>query len=100
MNITPRGDQMFQGTLGPGTTVVVAAPATLKRIIWGGTFVGSAVVHNASAAAGTNGTSDIVSIGIPALRFPFSLEVNLHCTNGIVVEESGTPALTYIWSKE
>ncbi len=95
-----RGDQMFQGTLGPGTTVVISTGATLKRIVWGGTYVGTTKVHNAASAAGTNGTSAIVTIGIPALAFPNSIEVNLHCNNGIVVEETGTPVISYIWSKE
>ena len=100
MNVTARGDQMYQGTLGPGTTVVSSTAATLKRIIWGGTYVGTVIVHNASAATGTNGTSGIVTLGIPLTRYPESLEVNLHCNNGIVVEETGTPTHRLIWSKE
>lgn len=100
MNVTPRGDQMWQGTAGPGTTVVSASAATLKRAIWGGTYVGSMVIHDAATAGGTNGTSAIATLGIPSLRYPYSLEVNLHCSNGIVAEETGTPAIRLIWSKE
>ena len=99
-NVTARGDMFFYGTAGPGTTVVSASPATVKRIIWGGTYVGTTAVHNASAAAGTSGTSNIITVGLPAIRFPDSIELNVHCTQGIVVEETGTPTLRVIWSTE
>ena len=100
MNVTPRGDNFFYGTAGPGTTVVTATPATLKRVIWGGTYVGTIAVHDAATAAGTNGSSNITTIGIPLLRYPDSIEVNLHCKYGIVAEETGTPVHRLIWSSE
>ena len=99
-NITARGDNFFYGTAGPGTTVVTAAPATVKRVIWGGTYVGTVAIHDAAAAAGTNGSSNIVTIGIPLLRYPDSIELNIHCKNGIVVEETGTPTHRVMWSSE
>lgn len=100
MNITSRGDNFFVGTAGPGTTVITDKPATIKRIIWGGTYVGTIAVHDAAAAAGTNGSSLVTTIGIPALRYPYSLEVSLHCKKGIVAEETGTPTHRIIWSAE
>ena len=99
-NVTARGDNFYYGTLGPGTTVVTATPATVKRVIWGGTYVGTMAAHNSATAAGTSGTSNIITVGLPALRFPDSIELNVHCTNGIVVEETGTPTLRVIWSTE
>ena len=100
MNVTPRGDNFFYGTAGPGTTVVTATPATVKRIVWGGSYVGTMAIHDAATAAGTSTTSNITTVGIPTLRFPDSLELNIHCKNGIVVEETGTPTVRVIWSTE
>lgn len=99
-NIIERGDNIFTGTAGPGTTVVTNAPATIKRIIWGGTYVGTINVHDAATAGGTSGTSSVISLGIPLLRYPESLEINYHVKNGIVVEETGTPTHRLIWSTE
>ena len=99
-NIIERGELFYYGTLGPGTTVVSATPATVKRVIWGGTYVGTIAIHDAATAAGTNGSSNIVTIGVPLLSSPESLEVNLHCRNGIVVEETGTPVHRVVYSSE
>jgi hypothetical protein len=98
--MTDRGENFYYGTLGPGTTVVTASSATLKRITWGGTYVGSIAVHNSATAAGTNATSNVITIGIPLLRYPDSIELNVHCPQGIVVEETGTPVHRIIWSSE
>lgn len=100
MNTTATGDNFYVGTLGPGTTVVSNRGATVKRIIWGGTYVGTIAVHDAATAAGTSATSGIVTLGIPLTRYPESLEVDLHCKNGIVIEETGTPTHRVIWSVE
>ena len=99
-NVTARGDNFFYGTAGPGTTVVSPDPATVKRVTWGGTYVGTIAIHDAATAAGTNGSSNIITIGLPAIRFPDSIELNVHCKKGIVVEETGTPTLRVIWSSE
>ena len=99
-NIIERGENIFAGTAGPGTTVVTAAPATVKRVMWGGTYVGTINIHDTATAAGTSGTSSIISLGVPLLRYPESLEINYHCKNGIVVEETGTPTHRVVWSTE
>mgnify|MGYP001584872988 FL=1 len=99
MNITSKGDNFFRGTAGPGTTVVSNIAATVKRIVWGGSYVGTINVHDVASAGGTTATSSIVTLGIPLLRYPDSLEINLHCKNGIVVEETGTPIHTIIWGQ-
>lgn len=96
---TNRGDNFYRGTLGPGTTVVSNAPATIKRIIWGGSYVGTINIHDASSATGTSATSSVLSLGVPLLRYPESLEVNLRCKKGIVVQETGTPTHTIIWGE-
>lgn len=100
MNITPRGDNYYIGTLGPGTTVVSASAATLKRVVWGGTYVGTITIHDSAAIAGVAASNQVLSIGIPLLRYPESIEVNLHCNDGIVVAETGTPTQTVVWSSE
>ena len=99
-NIIERGENIFAGTAGPGTTVVTPAPATVKRVFWGGTYVGTINIHDAASAAGTSGTSSVISLGIPLLKYPESLEINYHCKNGIVVEETGTPTHRLVWSVE
>ena len=99
-NIIERGEHFYYGTLGPGTTVVSASPATIKRVVWGGTYVGTIALHDAATAAGTNGSSNLLTIGVPLLRYPDSIELNTHCRNGIVVEETGTPVHRIVWSSE
>ena len=100
MNVTPRGDNFYIGTLGPGTTVVSASAATLKRVFWGGTYVGTIALYDSATIAGTAASNQVLSIGIPLLRYPESIEVNLHCNDGIIVTETGTPTQTVAWSSE
>lgn len=96
---TARGDNLYQGTLGPGTTVVSGAPTTVKRLVWGGTYVGTIALYDSSTAAGTAATNEIVSVGLPLAVYPKSLELNYHCTNGLVVTETGTPTHKVIWGE-
>ena len=91
------GNNVYIGTAGPGTTVLTNGPTTLKRLVWGGTYVGTIAVYNASAIAGTAATNEVVSVGIPLTRYPHSLEVNLSCDDGLVVTETGTPTVRVIW---
>ena len=100
MNVTARGDNFYIGTLGPGTTVVSASAATLKRVVWGGTYVGTMAIYDSASIAGTAATNQVLSVGIPLLKYPESIEVNLHCNDGIVVTETGTPIQTVVWSSE
>lgn len=96
---TARGDNFYIGTLGPGSTVVSSAPATLKRVVWGGSYVGTMTIYDSATVAGTAATNQVVSLGIPLLRYPYSLELNLRCNDGIVVIETGTPTHTVIWGE-
>lgn len=98
--MSDRGDNFYIGTLGPGTTVVTASAATVKRIAWGGTYVGTIAVYNSATAAGTAASNQIISVGIPLLRYPESIELNVHCNDGVIVTETGTPTHTVIWSSE
>ena len=56
-------------------------------------------IYDSATVAGTAATNQIVSLGIPLLRYPFSLEVNLRCNDGIVVVETGTPTNVVIWGE-
>lgn len=91
------GDQWKVVSGGVGTTVVTDRPATIKRIVWGGTYVGTINVHDAAAATGTTATSQIVSLGLPLTRYPFSLELNTKVSNGILYQATGTPVVTIVW---
>ena len=85
------GDNIFLGTLGPGTNVLSDRPTTVKRIVWGGSYVGTLDVFDSATIAGTAATNQIISLGLPLLRYPESLEINYHATNGLVVTQTGTP---------
>lgn len=100
MNVTARGDNFYIGTLGPGTTLVSNAAATVKRVLWGGTYVGTMALYDSATIAGTAASNQVISIGIPLLRYPESIEVDLHFNNGLVVTETGTPTQTVAWTSE
>ena|SRR3990167_7407916 len=100
MNTNATGQNFYVGTLGPGTTVVSARAATVKRVFWGGTYVGTIAIYDSATAAGTAASNQVLSIGIPVLRYPESIEIDLHCNDGIIVTETGTPTHTVAWSTE
>jgi hypothetical protein len=91
------GDQWKVVSGGVGTAAVTNKPATIKRLVWGGSYVGTLNIHDATGAAGTTATSQIVSLGIPLLRFPYSLELNTRVRNGITYQATGTPVVTIVW---
>ena len=91
------GDQWTVVSGGVGTAVVTDRHSVLRRIVWGGSYVGTLNVHDSSTVAGTTATSQIVSLPIPATQYPFSLELNANCKNGIVYQATGTPVMTLFW---
>jgi len=82
---------------GVGTTVVKDISANLYRIIIPGTYVGTLKVHDASTAAGTSGSSAIITLGLPTTSIPQSIEVGVSCKSGLVYEATGTPTVTLVW---
>lgn len=82
---------------GVGTTVVKNTDVTLQRIIVPGTYVGTLNLHDASAAAGTSGTSQFLSLGLPTTSVPQSIEVGIQCRYGLLYQATGTPAVTLVW---
>ena len=84
---------------GAGTTVVSASDCDLKRVFWGGSYVGTMIIYDSATAAGTSVSNRLLTVGIPLLRYPESVEMNVHCKNGIVAEATGTPLMTLVWDR-
>ena len=84
---------------GVGTTVVSADSAVLQRAFYGGTYVGTVIVHNSATAAGTTATSAVLTLGLPLTQYPRSLELGIQCNKGITYEATGTPVVTLVWDK-
>ena len=82
---------------GVGTTVVKDFNTVLKRVVFGGTYVGTLNLHDASSAAGTTGSSQIISFGLPTTTIPNSVEIGVRCRNGLVYQATGTPVCTIVW---
>lgn len=91
------GEQWVSVSGGVGTTVVSDKNVTLRRVIVPGTYVGTINFHDAASAAGTNATSQILSLGLPTTTIPFDLAVNAQCKKGLVYQSTGTPVLTFTW---
>ena len=92
------GDNWTSVSGGVGTTVVADRNVSLKRILVGGTYIGTINFHNSASAGGTTSTTQILSLGLPATSIPFDLDVNANCTNGLLYQATGTPVLTFTWS--
>lgn len=92
------GGQRFSiGTIG--TNVIANQKATIQRVYWGGTYVGSVTLHDAASAAGTSATSPIITLGIPGAVLPSFIDIGVQCRFGIVSEATGTPVMTVVWDK-
>lgn len=92
------GDNFTSISGGVGTTVVADRNVTLKKVIVGGTYVGTVNFHDASAAAGTTSTSQILSLGLPTTTIPFYIDMNVNCSKGLLYQATGTPVVTVTWS--
>lgn len=88
-----------QGTLviAAGTVVVSDKSATLKNIIFAGTFVGSVEFYDTKTAAGTAAGNNKYNVGIPLLNQYKSVEMNMRFRTGIVYVATGTPTLAFTW---
>ena len=84
---------------GVGTTVVSATPAVIQRVFYGGTYVGTVIIHDSATAAGTSATSAVMTIGLPLIQYPRNVELGIQCKSGITYEATGTPVLTIVWDK-
>lgn len=93
------GDQYKTISGGVGTAVISATPATVKKVVVPGTYVGTLELHDAAATTGTSATSAVYAFGLPTTEIPMSLELNTQFKNGIVYEATGTPVMTITWDK-
>jgi len=84
---------------GVGTTVISDQPAALQRVFWGGTYVGTAIIHDASSATGTTATSAVLTLGLPLTQYPKEVNMGIGMRNGIVVQATGTPVVTIVYDK-
>lgn len=96
---TNTGDNLFVGTLGTNSRVVSTGGKTVKRIFWGGSFVGTFAVYDSATVAGTSLANEIIAVGLPLTRYPESIELNYRGRNGIVVTETGTPNVKLVWGE-
>ena len=92
------GDNWTSVSGGVGTTVVSDRNVSLKKIIVGGTYVGTINFHDSATAGGTTSTSQVLSLGLPTTSIPFDLDVNAQCKNGLLYQATGTPVLLFTWS--
>lgn len=96
---TNAGDNLYVGTLGTNSKVLATGGKTVKRIFWGGSYVGTFSVYDSATVAGTSTANEIITVGLPLLRYPFSVEINYRGRNGIVVTETGTPTVRMVWGE-
>lgn len=73
--------------------MVADRPVVLAKVVVPGTYVGTTAFYDSATAAGTAATNLVMSIGLPALRYPDSLDLNMQFRNGLVVTKTGTPSL-------
>jgi hypothetical protein len=84
---------------GVGTAVISDSPAALNRVFYGGTFVGTCIIHDASSTTGTTATSAVLTLGLPLIQYPRSLDLGIWCKKGIVYEATGTPVICIAWDR-
>ena len=82
---------------GPGTTLLTDRQCILKQVIFPGTYVGTLAIYDSPTTAGTAAGNQIISFPIPATSIFQSVELNVNCTNGLVVTATGTPTSNVIW---
>ena len=80
-----------------GTTVLSDKDVTLRKVILGGTYVGSIEFYDSATAAGTTAANRIFDLGLPLLNQYKELELNAQGTRGLTVVATGTPILMVTW---
>lgn len=82
-----------------GSVVLSNRPTALRQIIFGGTSNGTITFYDSSSVAGTAASNQILpAIGsLVATNFPYSVEVNIPCSNGLVytASEGNSMTVTY-----
>jgi|SRR3990167_3236482 len=91
------GDNWAVVGTGVGTNVVSAGPSVLKKVVIPGTYVGTLNIHDSASASGTTGTSQILSLGLPATVLAQNINLEVNCRYGIVYQATGTPKAVITW---
>ena len=60
MHKEAQADNYYVGTLGPGTTIISPTGCVIKRIFWGGTYVGTLGLYDSATIAGTALSNQII----------------------------------------
>ena len=89
-----------QGTLivAAGTTILSNIPVTLKRVVLGGTFIGSVELYDSTTAAGTAAGNLMYTQGIPLLRQYDNVDIDVSTHKGLVAVATGTPSVGVYWN--
>jgi len=93
------GASKYSFSTGVGTVVISDQPAVLEKVFWGGTYVGTCIIHDASSATGTTATSSVLTLGLPLTRYPGDINMGIQMRKGIVAQATGTPVITIVWDK-
>ena len=94
----PSGDTYVTiGTIG--TTIVTASGANLRKVIVGGTYVGTVSFYDSATIAGTAATNLVFTAGLPGAHLQNTMVLDANFRNGIIATALGTPVLTFTWDK-
>ena len=80
-----------------GSTVVIARPCILHRVVFPGTYVGTLTLYDTATAAGTAAGNRVAIFPLPAVSTFQSVEMNVSMRKGIVYDAGGTPTSTIVW---
>ena len=83
---------------GVGTNVISDRHSKLYGVVIPGTYTGTIAFHDSATAAGTTGSTKIVTFGLPLLNTPRFVEISANCQKGITYEATGTPVMTALWN--
>lgn len=86
----------YIGTMG-SVLITDRSDSQIVRAIQWGTFIGTVMLYDASAAAGTSASNVVGTLGNPATAVAGAIEIGLRCRNGIVYTATGTPNVTLVW---
>ena len=91
----PSGGHQFTNITAAGSVVVSNTGVALKRVILGGTYVGTVEFYNSATVAGTAAANNIYTVGLPLLNQYKSIDINANARNGLVYVATGTPTMTF-----
>ena len=85
----------YIGTVG--SVLLYDSSVCVHAVLFPGTYVGTVMLYDAAAAAGTAATNVVGTIGLPGLNTPSSAVLDLQTKKGLVYTATGTPNVTLVW---